>query len=94
MTINISSSDYHIKMLTDLAIQNEGALVLIYDSGKTIDEHHADGSISVVGRSLRIMTLVTNIVVAVAEKNGLTVDEMLRMISDVVRMRKEKGYDK
>jgi hypothetical protein len=59
-----------------------------------IDEHHADGSISVVGRSLRIMTLVTNIVVAVAEKNGLTVDEMLRMISDVVRMRKEKGYDK
>jgi hypothetical protein len=33
-------------------------------------------------------------VVAVVEKNGLTVDEMLRMISDVVRMRKEKGYDK
>ena len=92
-TMNISDSTYHIKMLTDLAIQNEGALVLIYDSGKMIDEHHADGSISVVGRSLRIMTLVTNIVVAVAEKNGLTVDEMLRMISDVVRMRKEKGYD-
>jgi Flp pilus assembly protein TadB len=39
------------------------------------------------------MTLVTNIVVAVAEKNGLTVDEMLRMISDVVRMRKEKAHD-
>lgn len=93
MTINISSAAYHIKILTDLAVQNEGALVLIYDSGKMIDEHHAGGSISVVGSSLRIMTLVTNMVVAVAEKSGMSVDDLLRMIGDVIRMRKEQGYD-
>ena len=34
-TMNISSHDYHIRMLNDLACQNNGALILLYDGGLT-----------------------------------------------------------
>jgi len=92
-TMNISDSTYHIKMLTDLAIQNEGALVLIYDSGKKLDDTHADGSISIVGKPLRVLSLATNIVRKVSQKTGLDIDTMLEAMGQVIKEREEQGYD-
>jgi hypothetical protein len=92
-TINMSSSDYHISMLTDLTVQNGGALILLYDSGKKVDDTHADGSISIVGKPLRVLSLATNIVREVSQKTGLDIDTMLEAMGQVIKEREEQGYD-
>lgn len=87
MTMNISSVDYHIRMLSDLATQNGGALILLYDSGKKLDDTHADGSISIVGKPLRVLSLATNIVREVSKKTGLDIDIMLEAMGQVIKER-------
>ena len=86
-TMNISDSTYHIKMLTDLTVQNGGALILLYDSGKKLDDTHADGSISIVGKPLRVLSLATNIVREVSKKTGLDIDIMLEAMGQVIKER-------
>lgn len=91
--MNISSADYHIRMLSDLATQNKGSLILVYDTGKSEDESHSIGACAVIGSGRKVLNSTIALIKLLAKDVGIEPVEMLRMISDAVRMRKEKGYD-
>lgn len=82
--MNISDYDYHIRMLNDLVKQNDGALILLYDTGKQEDGVHDIGAISIMGNPFRVMTLLTNLTVEVAGKCGIEVEDLLDIMKEVV----------
>ena len=87
-TMNISSHDYHIRMLNDLACQNNGALILLYDGGEKIDNTHSAGAISIMGKPIRVLSLLTNLTANVAEKCGMDVEDLLDIMKEVVMEQK------
>ena len=86
-TINMSSSDYHIKMLQDLAVQNKEPMLLAVDKGDRAE-------ITVIGGTVKVLALLTSIIDDISEETDVSVEFLLAMIGDTLRKKREREHDK
>lgn len=87
--MNISNQDYHIRMLADLAAQNHEALIIARDA-KPNDIESKEGDLVVVGSTVAVLSLITNIVKAVSMSSGLSPELICESIPSVIRKKEEK----
>lgn len=94
-TMNISSVDYHIRMLSDLATQNKGSLILVYDTGKSEDESHSIGACAVIGSGRKVLNSTIALVKLLAKDAGIKPFELLvLMMKAITSEQEEKTHDK
>ena len=86
-TINMSSSDYHIKMLQDLAAQNKTPMLLAVDKGDHVE-------ITVIGGTVKVLALLTSIIDDISEETDVSIEFLLAMIGDTLRKKRERKHDK
>lgn len=86
MTMNISDSTYHIKMLQDLAVQNKASMLLAVDKGD-----HAE--ITVVGGTVKVIALLTSMIDDISEETDMSVEFLFAMIGDTIRKKRERDHD-
>lgn len=81
--MNISSIEYHTKMLHDLAEQNGHALLLALD---TVPEDRDDthGCIQMYGGVTPLFNLMTNIIGELAKSSGISPALMCDWIKDAI----------
>lgn len=91
--MNISSHEYHIRMLSDLAAQRKGGMISAYDTTENPESDHRAGIISVVGKPSTILDLLTRLVGRVAEKLDIPVEILLPMMQDKLEEREEVDDD-
>ena len=91
--MNISNHEYHIRMLSDLAIQRKGGMISAYDTTENHEGDHCTGIISVVGKPSTILDLLANLVIKVADKLDIPVEIMLLMLLKREEVRKEDNDD-
>ena len=93
-TMNISSVDYHIRMLSDLATQNKGSLILVYDTGEKEAENRSIGACSVIGTGRSVLNATIALVKLLAKDAGIKPVEMLELMMEAITSKQEeKGYD-
>ena len=93
--MNISSADYHIRMLSDLAVQNKKTLILVYDTGEKEAENRSIGACSVIGTGRSALNATIALVKLLAKDAGIKPVEMLvLMMKAITSKQEEKGYDK
>lgn len=90
MTMNISSVDYHIRMLSDLATQNKGSLILVYDTGKSEDESHSIGACAVIGSGRKVLNSTIALVKLLAKDAGVEPVEMLELMMKAIASKQEE----
>lgn len=92
--MNISSADYHIRMLGDLAVQNKKTLILVYDTGEKEAENRSIGACSVIGNGGSVLNATIALVKHLAKDAGIKPIEMLLlMMKAIASEQEEKGYD-
>lgn len=84
-TMNISSSDYHIRMLQDIAAQNKEPLFLAADRGD-----HAE--ITVIGSTTKVLALLTSIVDDFSAETDISVEFLLALVGDTIRKKREREH--
>lgn len=89
-TMNISSVDYHIHMLSDLATQNKGSLILVYDTGKSEDESHSIGACAVIGSGRKVLNSTIALVKLFAKDAGIEPVEMLELMTKAIKSKQEE----
>ncbi len=82
--MNISSIEYHTKMLHDLAEQNGHALLLALD---TVPEDRSDthGCIQMYGGTAPLLNLMTNIIIELAKSSGISPALVCDWIKEAVK---------
>lgn len=90
--MNISSIEYHTRMLHDLAEQNGHALLLALDTVPE-DRNNTHGCIQMYGGTAPLLNLITNCIKELAESSGIPPAVMCDMIKEAVAKKEAMKHD-
>ena len=91
---NISSWEYHSRMLADIASQNRGTLISSYyvpkpgEQGKDIQE--VEGVTTIIGKEKDVINNLTNLTVVIADKIGMPASALVAMMGLALIAEEEK----